>query len=226
MKYGKFVYGAAAAAVLAFAGTAQASNLVVNGSFEDTTVASGSWGIYSSVNGWNIDAGTKGNGLELRHNAVGTAKDGANFAELDANNNMSIWQVLTTVIGQAYKLSFAYSPRPGVSTPADTNNINVWVEGVNPVEIPGSPFGGSGAGQSDNNWMIYTYDFVADSASTIIRFAAGGASDSYGGSLDAVSVSAVPLPGAALLFGSALLGAGALRKRKAGEEAQSDALAA
>ena len=222
MKYGKFVYGAAAAAVLAFAGTAQASNLVVNGSFEGTTVASGTWGIYSSVNGWNIVA-SDNNGLELRNNAVGTAYDGHNFAELDANRNMSIWQGLSTVIGQAYQLSFAYSPRPGVSTPANTNNIDVSINGT---AIPGSPFGGSGAGHSDNNWMVYTYNFVASSTSTILSFAAGGASDSYGGSLDAVSVSAVPLPGAALLFGSALLGAGALRKRKAGEEAQSDALAA
>ena len=44
--------------------------------------------------------------------------------------------------------------------------------------------------------------------------------------LDAVSVSAVPLPGAALLFGSALLGAGALRKRKAANDGQAEELAA
>ncbi|ODS91942.1 MAG: hypothetical protein ABS45_09165 [Comamonas sp. SCN 65-56] len=222
MKYGKFVYGVAAAAVLAFTGTAQASNLVVNGSFEDTTVANGTWGVFSSVNGWNIVADDK-NGLELRNNAVGAAYDGNNFAELDANRNMSIWQALTTVIGQAYQLSFAYSPRAGVSTPVGTNNIDVSLNGT---AIPGSPFGGSGAGQSGNNWMVYTYNFVADSTSTVLRFAAGGASDSFGGSLDAVSVSAVPLPGAALLFGSALLGAGALRKRKVGEKAQTGTLAA
>lgn len=218
MKFGKFFCGAAVVGALAFAGAAQASNIVVNGSFENPAVADNSWIATDDLFGWVIQGDKK---VEVRNNVAGAAYDGKNYVELDSDKgNMSIWQALTTVIGQAYQITFAYSPRE--NQPVSTNPIAVTWNGV---ALPGSPFTGTG-GPSGNNWVIYTFNIIADSAISTLKFTAGGTSDTYGGGIDAVSVSAVPLPGAALLFGSALLGAGVLRKRKAANETGADDLAA
>lgn len=218
MKFSKLFYGVSVVGALVFAGAAQASNIVINGSFEDPVVASGTYIWTDDLYGWTIDGDKK---VEVRNNVVGAAYDGKNYVELDSDvGNMGIWQTLNTVIGQAYQITFAYSPR--MNQPASTNPIAVTWNGT---ALPGSPFTGTG-GPSGNNWVIYTFNVVADSIASTLKFTASGTSDTLGGGIDAVSVSAVPLPGAALLFGSALLGAGVLRKRKAANETGADELAA
>src|SRR5882672_2926145 len=72
-------------------------NLLVNGSFEDTAQANGSWNIYSAVPGWTANPA-----VEIRDNVAGTAKDGSNYAELDAYVNSSITQSFATVAGAEY----------------------------------------------------------------------------------------------------------------------------
>ncbi|QEA12499.1 hypothetical protein [Comamonas flocculans] len=217
MALGKFFCGAAVVATMAFAGAAQASNIVVNGSFENPVVASGSFVYTDFLPGWKMTGDAM---VEVRNNVAGQAYDQDNYVELDSTKNMSIWQDLATVIGQTYQISFMYSPR--MNQPASTNPIAVTWNGV---ALPGSPYTGTG-GSTGNEWVMYTFNVVADSVLSTLKFSAGGTSDSFGGGLDAVSVSAVPLPGAALLFGSAMLGAGVLRRRKAANEAEADALAA
>jgi hypothetical protein len=59
-----------------------------------------------------------------------------------------------------------------------------------------------------------TFSFSLSEGSYSLRLGAGSNAN-----LDTFEISAVPLPGAALMFGSALLGAGALRRRKAKEAA-------
>lgn len=218
MNFSKLFYGAAVVGALAFAGAAQASNIVVNGSFENPAIANGTYIFTDDLFGWTIGGDKM---VEVRNNVAGAAYDGNNYVELDSDvGNMGIWQTLTTVIGQAYQISFAYAPR--MNQPASTNPIAVTWNGV---ALPGSPFTGTG-GSSGNNWVVYTFNVVADSVASTLKFGAVGTSDTYGGGIDAVSVSAVPLPGAALLFGSALLGAGVLRKRRAANETGADDLAA
>ena len=90
---------------------ASAANLVVNGSFEANLQGNGSWHIYSNLTGWTGGA----NGIELRDNVAGAAFDGANYVELDTYANSSIAQTIGTTLGTQYNLSFAYSPREGVS---------------------------------------------------------------------------------------------------------------
>ena len=63
------------------------ANLVTNGSFEDTEQAPGTWSVYSDINGWST---TRGSGIEIGNNVVGTAQDGVNFVELDSNNNSAM----------------------------------------------------------------------------------------------------------------------------------------
>jgi len=166
-------------------------NLVTNGSFEDTNQANNSWSIYNSVNGW-----TSSNGIEIRNNVAGAAQDGKNFVELDTTKNSAMQQTLSTIAGSQYLLSFYYSPRNGINI--NSNNILASWNGVQLADITKS-----GVGNNGNVWSLYSF-LVTGTGNDILHFAAGGNSNSYGGSLDNVSVNAVPVPAAFWLFASAL----------------------
>lgn len=189
------------------AGTAAATpvNLVSNGGFESSTIANNSFKIfYGNYAGWETS-----NGIEIRRNVAGAAYEGNNFAELDTTANSTIRQNLATVAGATYALSFAYSPRTGVG--AASNPIDVYWNNQLLQTLTGS-----GAGAAGNVWRLYDYRVTATGNLTTLSFAAAGTSDSYGGSLDAVSVSAVPEPGSFALVGAALLAMGAAARRKRG----------
>ena len=57
----------------------------------------------------------------MRNNAVGLARDGVNFVELDTTANSSMFQTVATQAGQRYTLSFFYADRieqrPGQQRP-------------------------------------------------------------------------------------------------------------
>tara|TARA_R110001606_G_scaffold363430_3_gene517599 strand:+ start:58541 stop:59155 length:615 start_codon:yes stop_codon:yes gene_type:complete len=175
-------------------------NLVVNGSFENPDIPTGSYNTYNSILGWT----TSGAGVEIRDNVVGTAYDGDQFAELDSLSNSAIFQnVANTVAGQSYLLSFAYSPR--IDQLSLTNGISAYWNGVLVDSVTAD-------GGSSNNWTMFNY-LVTGTGNDVLQFAAVGTDDSLGGNLDAVSVSAVPLPAAAFLFAPALLGFMGLRRK-------------
>lgn len=197
----------AAALALPMAAFAAGPELVTNGSFEANTVTAGNFTIFTGtqVTGW-----TAVDEIEIRNADVGNAKDGVNFVELDANHNSSMFQTLTTVAGQAYSLSFYYSNRTGTNVSTDGLSFNV---GAGAVMLPGLAVNNTG----DNVWSLYTTDFTAASSSTTLTFSAAGTSDSFGSSLDKVSVAAVPEPEtyALMLGGLAMLGFISRRRRSA-----------
>lgn len=183
---------------------ASAANLVSNGSFEADAQTPGTWSITPNITGWagGID------GIEIRNAYDGQAYDGVNFVELDTFTNSSMSQVLPTTFGQAYTLSFAYSPRD--NTPAGSNGIEVLWEGnlLGTLDGSGAP---SGLG---NQWVLHSFTVVGpDANSATLSFRAVGTSDQRGGSLDLVSVTAVPEPASAVL-GLAGLGLMALVLRQ------------
>lgn len=195
------------AAALCCAGSAFATTeLIVNGSFEANPQASGTWKIYPNLTGWSGGQ----YGIELRDNNAGTAFDGRNFVELDTTHNSLMFQNIATKPGQAYTLSFAYSPRAGVTT--GSNGIEVLWNGKEVATETGS-----GIHHTNNDWSVYSYTVLGGSnAKSKLEFRAVGVSDSYGGSLDAVSLtSAVPEPDTyvMLLVGAGLIGFAARRKR-------------
>ena len=176
------------------------ANLIQNGGFELPLQAEGTWAIYNSIDGW-----TPVTNVEIRNNVAGAAYEGSNYAELDTTQNMAIKQTVTTVLGQQYKLTFAYSPRESV--PSGSNGIDVFWnnESLTSLDLQG--------GDSGNDWVVYTF-LVTGTGSDTLKFGASGYSNSYGGSLDAVTLDAVPEPATMLLFGTGILGLAGVARRK------------
>jgi len=179
------------------------ANLLVNGSFEADAQAAGTWNIYPSLTGW-----TGLNNIELRNNVAGQASDGVNFVELDTNSNNSMYQSINTVLGQVYTLSFDYSGREGVA--ANSNPIKAFWGDEFLAQAKAS-----GVGKSGNNWTTLTFDVIGTGGIVNLKFSAVGTSDSFGGSLDNVILTAVPEPSTygMMLAGLALIGFTAGRRK-------------
>lgn len=194
----------AIAALLSAPAIAQA-NLVVNGSFEDySTVAAGTWSTFGSGYGWT----TGTNGVEIRNAVVGTAAEGVRFAELDTNVNSWISQTIQTNANQALELSFSYAPRADVS--AGSNPIQIFWNDQSLGTITGN-------GNKGSSWLDLIYDVQADANGFgVLKFAAIGVSDGLGGSLDNISVTAIPEPdtSAMLLAGLGILAAVTRRRQR------------
>jgi Protein of unknown function (DUF642) len=183
------------------------TDIVTNGSFENTQLNNGSWGIFQSIDGWQLLDGSSGSGIEVQNRAAGNPFDGNNLVELDSNGNTGIFQDLATEIGKTYKLGFAFSSRAGVAE----NILNVKWGGQSVANLSAS-----GTGLSDTNWNTFMYDLVATSTTTRLSFDNFGSnSDSLGTYIDKVSVTtatAVPEPGS--IMGIVAFGVNSLRKRK------------
>lgn len=174
-------------------------NLLTNGGFEAPVVTAGQgWDVYDSGTptlGWNVAWNGAFGGapatakLELHRGVNAWAHDeGQQHAELDAdwgyNQNeqasVVISQDVSTIVGNEYELSYAFSPRPG--TGAGENKLEVWVDGAL-VDTQGPVAGGG-----NTSWNTYTVNFVADSSTTTIMFKDAGTPNSVGTFLDDVSV--------------------------------------
>jgi hypothetical protein len=199
-----------AALMLAVSAGTQAASLLVNGSFESTTQGSGSWAVYNSVSGWTT---TFGPGIEIRNNVAGTAQDGNNFVELDSHPSPgNSWMAQTfNSPGATLDVSYWYAARSG--TGPTTNGIEVWLNGLN-VGGMFSP-GDTGLGSNNTAWTLYTATLLGVAGSNTLEVRAVGTAETLGGSLDNVTVEAVPLPGSLGLLGAGLAALGFARRRRA-----------
>ncbi|MFA4880660.1 MAG: DUF642 domain-containing protein [Candidatus Doudnabacteria bacterium] len=184
------------------------TNLIQNGGFETPEVTdaakweifpSGATGLFWTI-GWEPGQSTTYGGQTRPDPALKELQEGVNgwlpaegdqYAELDTDwfgpgnplsgepARVNIYQNITTTIGNTYKLTYKYSPRPGVG--ADNNTLIVR---VNDSQVATH----SAVGGSNTIWTEYTYEFKATGTTTKIEFAAGGASDSLGVFLDDVKL--------------------------------------
>jgi hypothetical protein len=203
MKYSKTI----AAATLTFLAFSSQAQIVKNGSFEENLQASGTWSIYSNLVGW-----TGMSDIELRNNMTGAAQEGSNFVELDTTRNMSMKQLVNVSGPGLYELSFWYSARENRA--AGDSGLSFSFGTLN-----GSVLENTAGLQSGNDWKNFKGQVALNGATDLI-FSATGTSNSYGGSLDNVVVTAVPEPEtyAMLLAGLGLIGT-IVRRRKVGSAA-------
>ncbi len=213
---------AAMALVLAFPMSANAA-LLTNGSFETIPSpltqnhlgSTASWDYFpGGIPGWSTEPGQA---LEIQSNATLDyidAQSGNHYAELDSNGNSSFYQDVTLTTGR-YLLSFWFSIRdtapinPGAAG-QDTNDISYGVDGLFSTSVAADPSSGFTIGE----WTQMTAEFSVASTDTFrIRLSAEGTSDTFGGFVDNIELSPVPVPAAGLMLLSAL-GAGAMMRRK------------
>ncbi len=189
--------------------------LVENGSFEIPRVDS--WATFPDIPGWRASEG----GLEIQPSGTIpgiNAFEGRQYAELDTYVNSAMWQNLNTVAGEFYKLTFAYMPRPD-NRNADSNKILAYWNGTKiDMEI----------GWKQDDWSVVVIDNLVSrpGGGSQLMFMAGGQSDSFGGFVDGVSVTArtlaavqpdvssVPEPSTYAMLLTGLLAVGVSTRRK------------
>jgi len=186
----------------------QTPDLVCNGSFEIPEVTdpakwqlfpNGYQGLCWTVE-WETNVNTYQNqtrpepALTEYHENVAAgwlAQDGDQYAEMDSdwfgpNNPLNgepaltrLWQNIPTNVGQAYTLTYYFSPRP--STAAGDNTLLVRVNGSQVASH-------TAAGGAGTSWTLYTYPFIATTPTTKIEFAGAGTNNSLGVFLDNIQM--------------------------------------
>ena len=210
---------AAAMAALASASAAHAATeLLVNGGFDDigAGVPEG-WGgltYYSggpvTLPGWTVEAGSVD--LTDTNSAWGPAASGQYSLDINGWSQGTIAQSFGTVLGRLYTVSFAFSRNPANAPFTATANVSAGGADLDVTALGDGPFGGL----SNMAWERASFTFNGTGETETIRLASGIGGNA-GVFFDDVSVStAVPEPTtwAITIMGFGLLGA-ALRRRRA-----------
>ncbi|MEO7146156.1 MAG: DUF642 domain-containing protein [Bryobacteraceae bacterium] len=178
----------------------RADNIVINGTFETPVIAADNYQYFTNgIPGWQL---AWGHSVEIQSGIAGAPYQGNQFVELDSDGSSGIYQTLSTIPGQTYNLSFAFSPRPYI--PAWENQLGVLWNGNMVADL--GPVGGVGVTQTE--WSVYNYALKATGESTRLEFEDLGPSDTYGTYIDSVAVStAAPEPGSFFLIGGTLIAA-------------------
>lgn len=202
----------AAFACAAIPATASAAELIVNGGFEDPIVSDPCCNTVppASIPGWTVGLGNVNvvNGTFGSSPFANLAFEGNQYLDLVGQGGVgSISQAFSTVAGQTYTLTFAYSHNLFSGLPAASALFTV--DGLAGTLVH------TGGSTADLNWLTFSGSFVADDASATLNFInlTGGANE--GIFLDAVSVTPVPelATWALLLIGFGAVG-GAMRAGK------------
>lgn len=212
--------------VLCISLNSHADNLLVNGSFEDTTghnwQGNGSWmRVYSggtAITGWTVGGGCGvdwHNSTELKPIENGTYAVDLNCDGTGISNTGTLSQTFATTAGQKYELTF-YLAGPEPCTTCgfpDPRLVNVNINGTD--YVLSQPASSNLAIQ----WGLKTVDFTASSSSSMLTFSSLNGTGYWGPVLDNASVEAVgstvPEPASFLLLGSGMaLISGLLRPRK------------
>jgi len=155
-------------------------NLVVNSSFEEHgELSRGSWGLFDSVEGWNVDKGK----IEIQAAKHGGTPDGASdgkaFMEM---NHANIYQDIQTGTEGSFKLSFDFSAREIAGADVSSaNETEVYWNGEKVATVTADAKG----------WENFEFELPAnmtESDLSRLEFRGVGDGKGYGGLIDNVSV--------------------------------------
>jgi Protein of unknown function (DUF642) len=191
--------------VILFVATASSSAaIILNGSFENPLVTSGSYTNFSagstSITGWTVvgvDSALT-SGAFLQSGITFQAQSGNQWLDLagvTSNSNASgVRQDIATDFGQAYELSFYVgSATDGTFFFPTTVDLSINGGSRSSYFNPAAP-------TTMLDWELFTVPFTATGSITSLTFYNGAAPNNYNSALDNVSVTVVPEP-SKTLFG-------------------------
>lgn len=218
---------AAGAAALALTTSAQAAKVIFQDSFESPEITNPrAWQVFQAGVGDNGSwAAIDGAGIEIQEN--GSAFDGDQYIELDSDpfnggisgvtTNSAMATNIDFAAGKKYQISFAFRPRTAqlwesdgialsaltydAATNTTSNNLELFRVGRNTTT-------------NVSDWVVYDIFYTATQDVNAIRFQAFGIAETFGGFIDSVSVSEVPIPAALPLFGAGLASIAWAKRRK------------
>jgi choice-of-anchor C domain-containing protein len=193
---------------------------IINGGFEAASTNPG--GSFATLAGGNSDiTGWTVGGHSIDYiGGYWQAAEGNRSIDLAGSGIGSIAQDIATAIGQAYRVTFSVARNPDGGSNPRTGLVEI-VDGTSSV----ISFNNASTSSAEMGWETRTFDFVATSTSSVLRFSADESSANYFGlALDNVTISdlgaspaspAVPEPDtwAMMLAGFGAVGL-ALRRRR------------
>lgn len=196
--------------------SAAQANLIQNGSFElgtnpgaFTTVGVGG----SNITSWQVATGSV--------DYIGSYWQAGHLnrsIDLNGSTPGSIFQVVTTQVGQLYRLTFLMSgnPDPGGTNANSLFRLNATAVGSDSNTNLNQNFDyQQNHSLGSMNWLEHTITFVATSTSTTLSFSAVlPPGNGFGAALDHVRLEAVPEPLTMTLMGGAAVAAFARVRRR------------
>jgi hypothetical protein len=167
----------------------------------------------AAIDGWVVGPG----GVNLWTDYKGTGNHVIDIIGDIVDGGGSLTQTFSTVVGQQYSVNFDLS---GSNNPdlTSTNNpikeMDVTVFGSDSSSILTFITLIENTSGWDGNFVPMSFYFTADGGQTTIEFL-GSNSGWNGFYIDNIIATAVPIPAAVWLFGSALLGLGVVKRTKA-----------
>jgi choice-of-anchor C domain-containing protein len=182
------------------------ADLVQNGSFESGTNPGSSYlelnAGSTAITNWTVI----GSGVRVIDYIGGYWQASNGSRSLDLNGRPGpggVEQIISTSPGSTYVVTFDMAGNPDGGPTIKTMDVSAYdTDPLNPLAIQSFSFDITGKSHTSMGWTPMQFAFVADAASTVLRFMSTVPNDQtsgWGPALDNVTVNLVPVPAAVLL---------------------------
>jgi hypothetical protein len=151
-------------------------NMLRGGSFEHPRVPPGTSHPFASIPGWRLAYGPD---FELQNRLFGPAAAGTQYAELDSDASIGIFQLVHTHPGAKYRLEFCAAARPGTPKAESVFVVRWQRRFLARIQLDAGH-------HTQAEWHDYRFNVQATGSRARLQFNDHGISDSVGPLLDAV----------------------------------------